>query len=54
MMGAGFGGSVLILARAAAVPALEAALARDYPARTGRTGAFAVCHISGGPGHATA
>ncbi len=51
MMGAGFGGSALILARADAVPVLDAALARDYPIRTGRVGAFEVCCISGGPGH---
>ena len=49
LMGAGFGGSALILTRADALPALEAALAREYPARTGATGALHVCRVAGGP-----
>jgi galactokinase len=52
MMGAGFGGSVLILTRRDALPALEATLARDYPRRTGRSGALLVCEIAGGPAYA--
>jgi len=49
LMGAGFGGSALILTRADALPALAAALAHEYPARTGRTGTLHVCRVSGGP-----
>jgi galactokinase len=50
MMGAGFGGSALILLRVGALRALEEALAAKYPRRTGRTGALHVCRVSGGPG----
>jgi galactokinase len=49
LMGAGFGGSALILTSADALPALEAALAREYPARTGRIGVLHVCRVAGGP-----
>jgi len=52
MMGAGFGGSALILTRRDALPTLEATLARDYPLRTGRTGALQVCEIASGPARA--
>lgn len=49
LMGAGFGGSALILTGADALPALADALAREYPARTGRNGALHVCRVAGGP-----
>jgi len=48
LMGAGFGGGALLLAREAALPALDAALASLYPARTGRVGALHVCRSTGG------
>jgi galactokinase len=53
LMGAGFGGSALLLVREDALPALEAALASAYPARTGRTGTLHICHIAGTRGTAT-
>jgi galactokinase len=43
MMGAGFGGSALILVRREAWPALERALAREFPARAGHAGTAYVC-----------
>lgn len=49
MMGAGFGGSALVLVRRDALPALETALRKDYSRRTGRQGALHVCTVSGGP-----
>lgn len=49
MMGAGFGGSALILARYEALPALEATLPLAYERATRRAGALHVCHIRGGP-----
>jgi galactokinase len=52
MMGAGFGGSALILVRSAALERLGADLANEYPRRTGRTGALHVCRIAGGPRYA--
>ena len=52
MMGAGFGGSALVLVRRDALPALEAALRDEYPQRTGRDGTLHVCNVSGGPQHA--
>jgi galactokinase len=52
MMGAGFGGSALILTRGGALRALEEALAAEYPRRSGRVGALHVCRVSGGPGSA--
>jgi galactokinase len=48
MMGAGFGGSALILARRSALPTLEATLTRDYPPRSGHEGAFYRCQSAGG------
>ncbi|HEX6122185.1 MAG TPA: galactokinase [Ktedonobacterales bacterium] len=48
MMGAGFGGSALILAEQTVLPALEATLARDYPPRTGRHGTFMPCQSADG------
>ncbi|HEU5440591.1 MAG TPA: galactokinase [Ktedonobacterales bacterium] len=53
LMGAGFGGSVLLLARDDALPALKAALASAYPPRTGRIGTLHVCRIAGTRGTAT-
>jgi galactokinase len=50
MMGAGFGGSALILTEVEALHALEEVLAAEYPRRTGRVGALHVCRVSGGPG----
>lgn len=49
MMGAGFGGSALVLVRRDALPALQAVLRTEYPKRTGRRGALHVCGVSGGP-----
>lgn len=49
MMGAGFGGSVLILTRDAARASLEESLSREYPRRTGRTGVAHACQVHGGP-----
>ena len=49
MMGAGFGGSALILLRNEALQALHATLPPTYEQRTGRMGALHVCHIRGGP-----
>lgn len=53
LMGAGFGGSALILVREDALPALRVALTSVYPARTGREGTLHICHIAGGPATAT-
>lgn len=52
MMGAGFGGSALILARQGARAGLEAALAADYPRRAGHLGSLHICRAAGGPGTA--
>jgi len=49
LMGAGFGGSALMMARRSAVGALRAALGREYPARTGRAGTVYECRIADGP-----
>jgi galactokinase len=49
MMGAGFGGSVLILTCDAARASLEETLSREYPQRTGRTGVAHVCQVHDGP-----
>ena len=49
MMGAGFGGSALILARDEALPALEATLPPAYEQATSRAGVLHVCRIRGGP-----
>jgi galactokinase len=48
MMGAGFGGSALILVRTASLEPLLHGLATDYPRRTGRVGLPHICHISDG------
>lgn len=50
MMGAGFGGSILVLARPDAVSTLEAQLASEYPPRTGKVGAIVECAITGQTG----
>ena len=47
MMGAGFGGSILALARRDALRRLKARLAKEYPRRTGGKGALLVCAITG-------
>jgi galactokinase len=52
LMGAGFGGSVLILVGEDALPTLRAALTAAYPERTGREGTLHVCRIAGGPADA--
>jgi galactokinase len=49
MIGAGFGGSALALVRDGAIAAVQAALARDYPTRTGRRGRAHLLRIAGGP-----
>jgi galactokinase len=49
MMGAGFGGSALILAAREAQATLAEALMREYPHRTGHAGRLRDCRISGGP-----
>jgi galactokinase len=48
MMGAGFGGSALILVRPNSLEALVQTLATEYPQRTGRTGQPHICHIADG------
>ena len=48
MMGAGFGGSALILVRSDGLEALLRTLATEYPQRTGRTGQPHICHIADG------
>jgi galactokinase len=50
MMGAGFGGSALILVRSSQLEALQRALASEYPQRTGRIGQAHVCHSADGAG----
>lgn len=52
MMGAGFGGSALVLVDRHALPALADTLAREYPRRTGHIGTMHVCTIAGGPAFA--
>ncbi|MFI5273889.1 MAG: galactokinase [Ktedonobacterales bacterium] len=49
LMGAGFGGSALILVATDALDTLAAILASEYPLRTGRTGALHICRIGAGP-----
>jgi galactokinase len=53
MMGAGFGGSALILVRERSLARLDAALAQEYPRRTGRYGALHICRVGGGPASVT-
>jgi galactokinase len=48
MMGAGFGGSALILVRSDGLEALVRTLATEYPQRTGRTGQPHICHMADG------
>ncbi len=50
LTGAGFGGCALALVRRDAVEALRAALARDYPTRTGRQATIYPCAVGDGPG----
>jgi galactokinase len=50
MMGAGFGGSALILVQKTALADLGASLARAYPAETSRSGELRICRVAGGPG----
>lgn len=52
LVGAGFGGGALVVARAAALPAIAAALQRDYPAQTGRQPTIHRLTAAGGPGSA--
>jgi galactokinase len=49
MMGGGFGGSALILAREDALAALGMALALEYPRRVHRSGTLHICRVGGGP-----
>lgn len=53
MMGGGFGGSAIILVQQTTQPALAAALAEQYPQRTGRQGEMHTCVVSGGPAYST-
>jgi galactokinase len=48
MMGAGFGGSALILVRTGSLESLLHRLATEYPRRTGRVGQPHICHIADG------
>jgi galactokinase len=48
MMGAGFGGSALILVKSSALGALEQRLAVEYPRRTGRIGQAHICRVADG------
>jgi galactokinase len=50
LTGAGFGGCALALVRDNAVEAFSAALAREYPARTGREATVHACAVGDGPG----
>jgi len=53
MMGAGFGGAILALARREALAAIEARLTDEYSRRTGKQGAVLVCSITGQTGFQT-
>ncbi len=53
MMGAGFGGSVLILARESALSLLGATFASKYPSRVHRSGALYICRIGSAPEYRT-
>lgn len=53
LTGAGFGGCALALTRHDAVDTLRAALARDYPTRTGREATVYPCAVGDGPGSIT-
>jgi len=48
MMGAGFGGSALVLVREESVQQLAQALEDRYPAESGRKGTLHICHASDG------
>jgi galactokinase len=48
MMGAGFGGSALILVRSDSLDTLMQSLSTEYPQRTGRTGQPHICTIADG------
>lgn len=50
MMGGGFGGCTINLAREEAVEVLQQAVDEQYPARTGLQASFDVCRAAGGPG----
>jgi galactokinase len=48
MMGAGFGGSALILVRSSNLEAVIRSLASEYPRRTRRVGQPHICHVADG------
>ncbi len=50
LTGAGFGGCAVAVTRNEAVPALAAAIERDYPLRAGKTPHVYVCEAAGGAG----
>ena len=50
MTGGGFGGCVVALAPQAMVPAVEAAIAKKYPATSGLEATVYVCQASAGAG----
>jgi len=50
LTGAGFGGCALALAHSDALDPLRAALAREYPARTGRSATLYACAVGNGSG----
>jgi len=52
LVGAGFGGGALIVAESAAIPAIEAALYEQYPARSHRQPTIYRVAAAGGPGTA--
>jgi galactokinase len=54
MMGAGFGGSIIALARPETSAMLCERLVSEYPRRTGRNGALVPCAITGETGIQTA
>ncbi len=53
MIGGGFGGCTITLARNEAIENLRQAVEKYYPERTGREATIAICRAAGGPGHAT-
>jgi galactokinase len=50
MMGGGFGGCTINLVRLEALQALQAAIEREYPQRTGRQASIEICRAAEGPG----
>ncbi len=51
MLGGGFGGSTINLARNEAVEALQLMVTREYPARTDLQARIDICKAAGGPGN---